>query len=375
MSKKKKLRAEFRKNRSARARGVDPTREFRSGDQQAEDRALHERISGKGELSRKRVVVGEVSDEAGGFSVVPDVDLAVCRRGRVLAVYGLTSDVEADDGSIFQCATRRLLKTLATDQRHVVAAGDWVYFRPAGPSEGIIERIEPRRGVISRTSRGRQHIIAVNVDQLVIVSSAAEPYLKPNLIDRFLITAEQNGLSPLVCINKVDLVDPAQLQPLVGVYSRMGYPVVLLSARQGAGIDRVRRELKGRSSVVAGQSGVGKSSILNAVEEGLNLRIGDVSQETQKGKHTTTTARLIRLAMGGYVVDTPGIRQFQLWDVIPAEVVNYFRDLRPYVSRCHFPDCTHSHEAHCAVKDAVADGHLDARRYESYLALLDEQPA
>jgi ribosome biogenesis GTPase / thiamine phosphate phosphatase len=114
---------------------------------------------------------------------------------------------------------------------------------------------------------------------------------------------------------------------------------------------------------------------LNAIEAGLNLRIGEVSLESQKGKHTTTTARLIRLVMGGYVIDTPGIRQFQLWDVIPAEVENYFRDLRPYVSHCRFPNCTHSHEADCAVKDAVADGHLDARRYESYLALLDEEPA
>jgi ribosome biogenesis GTPase len=375
MSKKKKLRAEFRKNRGSRARGADPTRDFRAGDERADDAARQERVSGKGELTRKRVVVGESTDEASGFAVLPEVDLSVCRRGRVLAVYGLTSEVEADDGAIYRCATRRLLKTLATDQRHVVAAGDWVYFRPAGGSEGIIERIEPRRGVISRTSRGRQHTIAVNVDQLVIVTSAAEPYIKPHLIDRFLITAEQNGIAPLVCINKVDLIAPAELQPLVGVYSRMGYPVILLSARQGHGVDLVRRELKNRSSVVVGQSGVGKSSILNAVDESLQLRIGEVSEETQKGKHTTTTARLIRLSIGGYVVDTPGIRQFQLWDVIPAEVVNYFRDLRPYVSKCRFPDCTHSHEADCAVKDAVADGHLDARRYESYLALLDEQPA
>jgi ribosome biogenesis GTPase len=375
MSKKKKLRTEFRKNRGSRVRGSDPTREFRAGDERADDRARQERVSGKGELTRERVVVGETADEAGGFAVVPDIDLSVCRRGRVLAVYGLTSEVEADDGSIYRCATRRLLKTLATDQRHVVAAGDWVYFRPAGGGEGIIERIEPRHGVISRTSRGRQHTIAVNVDQLVIVSSAAEPYLKPNLIDRFLITAEQNDLAPLVCINKVDLINPAELQPLVGVYSRMGYRVVLLSARLGHGVELVRRELKDRASVVVGQSGVGKSSLLNAVDESLQLRIGEVSEETQKGKHTTTTARLIRLSIGGYVVDTPGIRQFQLWDVIPAEAVNYFRDLRPYVSRCHFPDCTHSHEADCAVKDAVADGHLDARRYESYLALLDEQPA
>jgi len=375
-NKKKQFRAEFRKNRASRARQTDLTRDFRAGDEHADSQARGERISGKGELTRKRVVVGQESDDdQGGFAVVPDVDLSVCRRGRVLSVFGLTSSVEAEDGTIYQCATRRLLKTLSTDQRHVVAAGDWVYFRPAGVNEGIIERIEPRHGVISRTSRGRQHIMVTNVDQMMIVSSAAEPRLKPNLIDRFLITAEQNHLSPVICINKVDLVRPADLQPIIGVYSRMGYRVVLTSATTGAGIEFVRQALKDQASVVVGQSGVGKSSLLNSVEAGLNLRVAEVSEESQKGKHTTTTARLIRLTMGGYVVDTPGIRQFQLWDVIPAEVVAFFRDLRPYISKCRFPNCTHSHEADCAVKDGVADGHLDARRYESYLQLLNEAPA
>ncbi len=131
----------------------------------------------------------------------------------------------------------------------------------------------------------------------------------------------------------------------------------------------MRRALVGCESVVAGQSGVGKSSLLNAVESGWNLRVARVSDETEKGRHTTTTARLLPLADGGYVVDTPGIRQFQLWDVVREEVAGYYRDIRPYVHKCRFPDCTHTHEADCAVKDAVADGWLDARRYESYCHL------
>jgi ribosome biogenesis GTPase len=135
------------------------------------------------------------------------------------------------------------------------------------------------------------------------------------------------------------------------------------------GIDRLRRAMAGAASVVAGQSGVGKSSLVNAVDPQLNLRVRSVSAETQKGRHTTTSARLWPLAGGGYVVDTPGIRQFQLWDVIPQEVAGYFRDLRPYVHQCKFPDCTHTHETDCAVKDAVADGRLDLRRYESYCHL------
>jgi ribosome biogenesis GTPase len=157
--------------------------------------------------------------------------------------------------------------------------------------------------------------------------------------------------------------------PLVGVYAQLGYDVLLVSATAGIGIDRLRDWLAGAQSVVTGQSGVGKSSLLNAVEPGLDLRVQAVSGETQKGRHTTTTAELIPLSFGGYVVDTPGIRQFQLWDVIPEEVAGFFRDLRPYVSRCRFPDCTHTHEDNCAVKDAVADGWVDTRRYESYVQI------
>jgi ribosome biogenesis GTPase len=251
----------------------------------------------------------------------------------------------------------------------VVAAGDIVWFRPVGQNEGIIERVEPRRGVVSRTSRNRQHVLVANVDQLIIVTSAAEPRLKPNLIDRLLVTAERGGIRPVICINKIDLVEPADLMPLVGVYAQLGYIVLLVSATTGLGVERLRDLLAGEESVVTGQSGVGKSSLLNAVEPGLHLRVQEVSDETQKGRHTTTTAELIPLSFGGYVVDTPGVRQFQLWDVIPEEVAGFFRELRPYVSRCRFPDCTHTHEDDCAVKDAVADGWIDARRYESYVQI------
>ena len=366
--KKKQLRADFRKNRSSRARQSDFTRKFQT-DAVEEDAAHDERLSGKGELSRKRTVRGSQADDAAGLGVLLDVDESVCLRGRVLAVHGLTSTVEAEGGDHYQCAVRRLLKTLHTDLRHVVAAGDRVLFRPAKNREGIIERIEPRHGVLSRESRGRQQILVANVDQLVIVASAAEPYLKPNLIDRFLVCAEQSGLRAVLCINKIDLVDAAAIEPLVGVYSQMGYHVLLTSASTGLGVDRLHRRLLDKQSVVAGQSGVGKSSLLNALQPGLGLAVAEVSAETQKGRHTTTTGRLLPLEGGGYVVDTPGIRQFPLWDVDPQEVGGFYRDLRPLVSLCAFPDCTHNHEAGCAVKDAVADGWLDARRYESYLHL------
>ena len=370
--KKKRIRTDFRKNRASRARTDTWTQQFQDHRFEQDDTVRGERISGKGDLTRKRTIVADAeSGDESGFGVQIEVD-QTCRTGRVLSVHGLTSTVEDHEtGRLYKCATRRLLKTLSTDQRHVVATGDRVMFRLADDKEGIIERVEPRRGVLSRNSRGRQHIMVTNVDQMLIIGSAAEPYLKPNLIDRFLLSAEKNRIRPLICINKVDLVDRAALQPLVGVYSQMGYAVFLVSAKTGFGVDRIRGELTSRASVVVGQSGVGKSSILNMIEQGLHLRVGEVSAESQKGKHTTTTARLLRLNGGGYVVDTPGIRQFQLWDIVPEEVAGCYRDLRPFVNLCRYPSCTHTHEVECAVKDAVADGRLDARRYESYCQIFD----
>ena len=378
MAKKKKIRAEFRKNRNVRTRRTDWTQKYDRQSPSDDAPPQVERISGKGDLTRKRTVcASDVSPDAEiDLPVHLQVDETVCRHGRVLSVRGLTSTVRADDGTFFQCATRRLLKTLSTDLRHVVAVGDRVLFRPtdnAAIKEGLIESIEPRHGTICRASRGRQQIIVTNVDQLAIVASAAEPPLKPNLIDRLLVTAEKGRVDPLICINKIDLIEPAALQPLVGAYSQMGYRVLLLSAKTGFGIERFRRALTGRESVVAGQSGVGKSSLLNAIEPGLNLRVRPVSADTEKGCHTTSVAELLPLGCGGYVVDTPGMRQFELWDVIREEIPGFFRDLRPYVNLCRFPDCTHTHEEACAVKDAVADGWLDERRYESYCKLIEEE--
>jgi ribosome biogenesis GTPase len=368
--KKSKVRADFRKNREVRARGKQGIHHLLDENSAAANAPQGERISGKGDISRKRTVAGgEMIEDESGTWVLPDVDREVCRMGRVLRSQGLHSLVRDDDGTVFQCATRRLLKTLSVDQRHVVIAGDVVWYRPEGSDQGIIERVEPRHGILSRTSRGRQHVLVANVDQVLIVTSAAEPRLKPNLVDRFLVSAEKTNIRPLICINKIDLVNAADLLPLVGVYAQLSYEVHLVSAETGIGIERLQARVAGAASVVTGQSGVGKSSLLNAIEPGLALRVQSVSEETQKGRHTTTTAELLPLSIGGFVVDTPGIRQFQLWDVIPEEVAGYFRDLRPYVSKCRFPDCTHTHEDDCAVKDAVADGWIDARRYESYVQI------
>jgi ribosome biogenesis GTPase len=362
MAKPRKQRVEFRKNRSTRRRDGNLTRTLGDDLDATADRATSERISGKGDLTRKRTVVAH--DVDANIDGLPVAAGETAWRGRVLNVHGLESHVQADDGRIIRCTMRRLLRTIATDQRHPLAAGDWVRVRAVG-DEGTIQSIEPRHQSLSRDSRGRRHVIVANVDQMIIVGSAAQPDLKPGLIDRLIVAAESAGIRPLICLNKVDLVEPSALVPLAGVFARMGYPVVLCSTVTGMGVARLQAELRGRVTAVVGQSGVGKSSLLNALDPGLDLRVAEVSRDNEKGRHTTTTARLLPHRLNGWFVDTPGVRQFQPWQLVPAEVPSAFRDLRPIANLCRFPNCTHDHETSCAVKDAVADGLLDVRRWES----------
>jgi len=363
---KSKILAEFRKKHDQRGRKTDFTKDYAADESQLEDVSSGERISGKGRLTRKRIVIGQADSTArSGFQVELSVDSKTSLAGRALRVSGLNSIVRTEQGD-FECATRGLLKSLATDLQNVVVAGDFVTIEPVGGKQAVITRVEPRRNTISRTSKGKQQIIASNVELSLIVSSAAQPDIKPNLIDRLLMSAEKMGVQPVIVINKIDLVEPADLMPLAGAWAQLGYPVHFVSARTGQGMERLRNLLRNRESVVNGQSGVGKSSLLNAIDPALQRRVGEVSLENEKGKHTTTLAELIPLSFGGYIIDTPGIRQFQLWDIVAAEVDSLFRDFRPFTHRCRFPDCTHSHEDDCAVKSAVADGLIDPRRYDSY---------
>lgn len=365
---KKKIRTSFKQKYDERTRQNDLTRDFDSNESASEELQQHERLTGKGKLARKRTIRGQEVQTKDGTDIILEIDESKCLPGLVLSVHGLNSVVEAENGVLYQCATRKLLKTISTDQRHVVVAGDRVQFAPASDDSdsGLIVRIEPRFGTISRSSKNRQHVIAANVDQMIIMGSAAMPDLKPHLIDRFLVTAEKSQIHPIICINKIDLVDPAKLQPIVGVYSQIGYQTHLVSATHGWNVTLIRQQLHGKRTVVVGQSGVGKSSLLNAIQPGLGLRVSEVSAENQKGKHTTTSARLIKMDFDGYIVDTPGIRQFELWDVIADEVAGFFRELRPFAAKCRFPNCTHTHEKDCTVKNAVADGDLDMRRYDSF---------
>jgi ribosome biogenesis GTPase len=384
MAKKKKVRVDLRKNRSKPPRPRQWTRGFQEHGFAEDATPLDERVRAKGDLSRRRTIIQDETPAEEGTgqeaAEMPAVDEGTCLPGRVLRVHGLYSVVEAEDGRQFRCAVRRLLRTLATDERNIVTTGDRVWFRPATSEdiersvpapvrEGVIERVEPRHGLLTRASRGREHVLVANVDQVVIVMSLVEPDLKPHLIDRYLASAFQGEIKPILCLNKADLVEGANYQPIVGFYNQLGVPTLLTSATTGLGIAALRERLHDRQTVFSGQSGVGKSSLLNAIQPELGLRVREVSDANQKGRHTTTTAELIRLDFGGWVVDTPGLRQFELWDVIPEEVEGFFPEFRPFVHLCAYPDCSHTHEDRCAIKRAVVRRQISASRYHSYLGL------
>jgi ribosome biogenesis GTPase len=374
MSKKKKVRVELRKNRTKPPRANQWTRGFQDHGFQDVAPVTDERVRAKGDISRHRTILqnegANPTDGGESSETMPAVKEGECQRGRVLRVHGLQSVVEVPgDGKLYRCAVRRLLKTLSTDERNIVTTGDWVWFRPAGNDEGMIERVENRHGVLTRASRRREHVLVANVDQLVIVMSLVEPDLKPHLIDRYLAAAQMGDLKPILCLNKGDLVESWNLQSLIGAYTQLGVPTLLTSAKSEQGIEDLRVLLKDRATVFSGQSGVGKSSLLNAIQPGLSLRVRTVSEVNQKGRHTTTTAELIKLTSGGWVVDTPGVRQLELWDIIPEEVEGFFPEFHPYIALCAFPDCTHTHEERCAVKDAVSRRLISNRRYHSYLGM------
>lgn len=374
MSKKRKIRVDLKKNRQKPARANDLTRGYRPEGPAGPEPTSGERVRAKGELSRRRTVIVETDDDRKvlrGEDPIEglSVDLDQCLLGRVVKIHGLESIVEAEDGRRFRCAVRRLLKTLAIDGRGIVAVGDFVRFTVARGDEGVIEKVEPRSRAITRGYRRREHVLVSNIDQILIVSAFDSPGIKPPLIDRYLISAEKGGVRPVIVLNKADLVDLAEYQWVVGLYSQLGYETIPTSAVDGRGLPRLREILSRGTTALSGQSGVGKSTLLNAVQPRLNLRVAEVSDWTGKGKHTTTHAELIRLELGGHVVDTPGLRQFELWDVDPAELQGGFVEFGPYVPACRFPNCSHTHETGCAVKDAVAFGQIHVGRYESYVKL------
>jgi ribosome biogenesis GTPase len=283
------------------------------------------------------------------------------------------------DGGTFVCQLRGRLKRIRrpTD---LAAVGDRVLILPLADGNGSIEEVLPRGRCLSRravgaggrtrgTRRESEQVIVANPDQAVFIFACAEPEPHLRMLDRFLVAAERAGIPAAVCANKIDLVDPSSAEALFGLYRNVGYPVLFVSAKTGAGIDSLRALLRGKISVLSGPSGAGKSSLLNAIQPGLELAVSTVSHAHRKGLHTTVAPELIELAEGGYVADTPGLRAIAFWDIDPEELDAYFPEIRPLVDQCAFGDCAHENTPGCAVERAVREGGVSPQRYDSYLRL------
>lgn len=255
----------------------------------------------------------------------------------------------------------------------LVAVGDWVHFRRLPDGSGVIETIEPRLRSLSRmapTPRGEyEQVIIANPDQVVFVFACAQPEPRLRMLDRMLVVAEKQAIPALIVANKVDLVSREQAEALFGRYAAIGYPVLYTSAATGEGLAELKERLTGKVSALAGPSGVGKSSLLNAIQPGLGLAVREVSQATGEGRHTTVVRQMLPLDGGGYVADTPGLKAFSLWDVEPEELDGYFPEMRDLVAACAFNDCTHLREPGCAIRQAVDEGRIHPERYQSYVRL------
>ena len=309
-------------------------------------------------------------------------------EGTVFRTHSGNYYVQTDTSGVVICKLRGNLKkelvysTSASHARRVEQAGKRRSTDPLTVGDRVtvdvelamIESVLPRTSALSRHSpSGRgEHTLVANLDQAFLTVAAAHPKPDVWLLDRFLVLAEAADISPRIIVNKIDrLEDPdrPEVEAAIGVYEKIGYPVYWVSAKTGQGIDAVRAAMHGRISAVAGPSGVGKSSLLNAVQPGLALKTGDISETSLAGRHTTTTAELLPLDGGGWVADTPGLRQVDFWEIEKGEIRYCFPEFAPFLDECKFADCRHRTELGCAVRAAVEAGAVDRRRYESYLEM------
>jgi ribosome biogenesis GTPase len=259
--------------------------------------------------------------------------------------------------------------------KNPVVIGDHVVIRALNENEGVIERICPRRNELARAAAGGsalKQVLAANLDLVLLALALREPSLNCARLDRLLLAAEQQGIPPVICITKLDLGSRDEAERAMHAYREIGYPVLVTSARTGEGLNQLRDRLHQRISAIIGSSGVGKSSLLNALQPGLHLRFAAISAATGKGRHTTTAADLIPLTSGGYLADTPGIRELAPWGLQAEDLPDLFPEMRPYLGACRFARCTHIHEPGCAVRRALEEGLIDQGRYRSYVTMRNE---
>ncbi len=301
---------------------------------------------------------------------------ASLREGIVIRSTGSWYDVQVGE-EIVRARARGKFRLEETDATNPVAVGDRVTLRLEDDS-GLITEIHERKNKFSRRAAGRrvgqEQVIAANIDAAWFVQSIRLPNINPGLVDRFLVVSEIHQIPAAIVLNKLDLIEDRFREVIefyVGLYTGLGYPVLLTSALTGEGVIAFRQAIQGKINVFAGPSGVGKSALLNAVHPDLELPTAEVSTRTRKGRHTTTFAALHAVDQTTFVVDTPGIREFGIVDIEPEQLSHYFVEFREPLQECHYPNCTHDHEPGCAVRDEVESGRITEDRYQSYLRILD----
>jgi ribosome biogenesis GTPase len=353
-------------------------RDWLSEDWDELDGAQRESIMPRGERERRRqmwsVALRELEEQR---TVASDAAAAIGVQGQQGTVTEISTGMcRVQLGEIMAlCTLRGTLSAEDTGFTNVVAVGDEVLVSLDGSDQGVVEAVLPRRSVLARPDVFHGHlqqVVVANVDQLLIVSSWRDPAIWLELIDRYLITAQRNGLAAVICVNKVDLAeDLSACQDKLQPYLNLGYQVLFSSAVNGQGVDALGEVLQGRTTVVAGLSGVGKSSLLTALQPDLQLRVSEVSARRHEGRHTTAQVTMLSLATGGWVVDTPGIREFGLTGLRRSELAAFYPEILAVRADCQFADCSHTHEPGCAVRLWVRRGRIARNRYHSYRRIYD----
>ncbi len=297
------------------------------------------------------------------------VDLA---QGTVIATHGSLTRVQIGDQTVVVAARRRLRWEGGEPPDPRLVVGDRVDLEMRSEGGVVVSVRQRRTSLVRRAPRSeRPQVLAANVDQALVVIAARRPSPSPGLVDRFLVACDLAEIEPVVVVNKVDQgLD--EVEPWLGGYERLGYRVLLVSARSGRGLGEVTRALVDRTTLFCGPSGAGKSSLLNAVYPGFRLKVGSISEATGKGRHTTSRAELMPLPAGGFVVDTPGLKEFGIWEMSPRQLASAFREVATLSLSCRFVDCQHLQEPGCAVLAALEAGEMEPLRYRSYVTLLGE---
>jgi ribosome biogenesis GTPase len=335
---------------------------IRAHDDAVEDEPRREK------LLRGRENVGASPDEASRSELAADV-----RSGRVVSIRGRDAAVEPDAGGEPILAILRKSTRVPHPGSSPVVVGDRVRYLAEGAPPFVLTEIEPRRTRLVRSRRGaEEHVLCANVDLGVIVASAAEPPFKPRLVDRVLLSVRLGGLDPVLALNKADLVEPREIEALLDPYRRLEFPCLAVSAETGEGMDALVEVLRDKTSVFSGQSGVGKTSLLNRLGPGLELATQDVYGRAGKGRHTTSASTLYHFPFGGAVVDTPGVRSFSLSGPTEDALRAFFPEIFEAAESCRFSDCRHRGDEGCAVPAAIDAGRVSPDRLDSFLTLMDE---